>query len=383
LRSQLKLGRIGGIEIGLHYSWFIIAVLIAFSLASHLHGVRPDWKPAAVWVAAVITALLFFCALLAHELAHSMLAKSRGLTVRSITLFALGGVSHIESEASDAKSEFWIAFVGPLTSLAIGFGFLVLARLAGWTRAQEPATPVLAVLVWLGYINIALAGFNMIPGYPLDGGRVLRALVWWISGSAQRSTRIAARVGQAVAFLFILLGLYRFWMGANLGGLWLAFIGWFLLEAARSSYVEVGLRADLANRRVVDIMERDCQRVEGYLSLRDFIDEYLLHSASRCFLVVVGDQVAGLVTPEVIKKVSRENWAQTSVQSVMQPLDQLRTISADTPAWKALEFMRREGFDQLAVISNGKLQGIFSRGQVLRFLEIYSGLAREGQDRAA
>jgi Zn-dependent protease/CBS domain-containing protein len=383
LRSQIKLGRIGGIEIGLHYSWFIIALLIAFSLASHLHGVRPEWTPLTVWVAAVITALLFFCALLAHELAHSMLAKSRGLSVRSITLFALGGVSQIESEASDAKSEFWIAFVGPLTSVAIGLGFLLLAHLAGWARASEPRTPVVAVLVWLGYINIALAGFNMIPGYPLDGGRVLRAVVWWISGSAERSTRIAAQVGQAVAFLFILLGLYRFFLGANFGGLWLAFIGWFLLEAARSSYAEVGLRADLANRRVIDIMERDCKRVAGYLSLRDFVDEYLLHSASRCFLVTDGERVAGLVTPEAARKVSPASWADTSLQSVMRPLNQLRTIPPEMPAWKALELMRREGLDQLAVVSNGKLQGIFSRGQVLRFLQIYSGLEPEGKDLAA
>jgi Zn-dependent protease len=232
VKAQVKVGRIAGISIGLHYSWFIIALLIALSLAQHFRAVAPQWSSIVVWMAAVVTGLLFFAALLLHELAHSLLAKARGLRVRAITLFALGGVSQIESEASDAKSEFWIAIVGPITSLVIGLTVLGAAWLAGWLPATEPASPVISVLVWLGYINIMLAVFNMIPGYPLDGGRVLRAVIWWITRNADRSTRLAAQVGQTVAFLFILSGLFRFFVGANFGGLWLAFIGWFLLDAA-------------------------------------------------------------------------------------------------------------------------------------------------------
>ncbi len=383
MRSQINLGRIGGIEIGLHYSWFLIAILIAFSLAAHFHSAKPEWSVTVVWAAAAITAVLFFSALLLHELAHSIVAKSRGLRVRAITLFALGGVSQIESEASDAKSEFWIAIVGPLTSIVIGLIFISAARLSGWLPGTEPATPTLAVLLWLGYINIALAGFNMIPGYPLDGGRVLRAIAWWITGNAERATRAAAQVGQGVAFLFILFGLFRFFVGANFGGLWLAFIGWFLLDAARSSYVQVGLIAGLRDRRVADVMERDCATVEGYLSLRDFVDEYLLHSASRCFLVVQDKHVIGLITPNEARQVSRESWPQTSVQSVMRPLSQLRTVPPEMPALKALELMGRENVSQLAVVSKGTLQGIFSRAQVLRFLQIYSGIGQESRDVAA
>ena len=175
MQAQIKLGRIAGISVGLHYSWFIIAALITLSLSGHFHSVAPGWSDAVVWSAAIITGLLFFVALLAHEMAHSLVAKAYGLKVRSITLFALGGVSQIESEASDAKSEFWIAIVGPLSSLVIGFALLLVARLSGWLPGTDPATPVMAVLLWLGYINIMLAAFNMIPGYPLDGGRVLRA----------------------------------------------------------------------------------------------------------------------------------------------------------------------------------------------------------------
>lgn len=372
MRSQIKLGRIWGIEIGLHYSWFIIAILIAFSLAVHFQTVNHDWSRFVVWSAATITAVLFFAALLLHELAHSILAKSRGLRVRAITLFALGGVSQIESEAKDAKSEFWIAIVGPATSFGLGIVFILLSRVAGWSPAAEPTTPATAVLLWLGYINLGLAAFNMIPGYPLDGGRVLRAILWWISGNMQSATRWAARVGQAVAFLFILYGLFRFFVVENFGGLWLAFIGWFLLDAARSSSIQVELFASLRDRRVADIMERDCARVDGYFNLRDFADEYLLHSHSRCFLVVQGEQVVGLITPDDIRKVPRETWAQTSVQSVMRGLDQVRQVPPDMPAVKALELMSRENIDQLAVVSNGKLEGIFSPREVARFLQIYS-----------
>src|SRR5215831_15381090 len=171
MKAQIKLGRIAGISIGLHYSWFIIALLIALSLAGHFHVVNPHWSGRMLWSAAVLTSVLFFLALLLHELAHSLVAKARGLRVREITLFALGGVSQIESEAQDAKSEFWIAIVGPLTSTVIGLVLLGLAWIAGGPPGSEPAKPVTAVLLWLGYINLVLAVFNMIPGYPLDGGR--------------------------------------------------------------------------------------------------------------------------------------------------------------------------------------------------------------------
>jgi Zn-dependent protease/predicted transcriptional regulator len=383
VHSQIKLGRIFGIEIGLHYSWFVIAVLIAFSLAAHFHQIRPDWTQQSVWSAAAFTAILFFAALLLHELAHSIVAKSRGLNVRAITLFALGGVSQIESEPPDAKSEFWIAAVGPLTSLIIGLVFIWIAKLSAGAAPGEAPTLVAAVLLWLGYINVALAVFNLIPGYPLDGGRILRSILWWISGSAQRATRWASQIGQVVGFLFILFGLYRFFVGANFGGLWLAFIGWFLLDAARSSYLQTGVIADLRDRKVADLMERNCATVPGYLSVRDFVDEYLLHSAGRCFLVAQDGHVVGLVTPNETRAVPRDEWPQTSVQSVMRPFHKLLAVPPDMPAVKALELMSRENVNQLPVIADGKLQGIFSRSQLLRFMQVYAGYGSERQDHAA
>ena len=207
MKAQVKLGRIAGISIGLHYSWFIIAMLIALSLAQHFRTVSaavelPPWYGRPRWSRA-------YCSSLPSSYmnwrTHFWQKRAAYASVR-ITLFALGGVSQIESEASDAKSEFWIAIAGPITSIAIGLVVLGTAWLAGWLPGTEPATPVISVLVWLGYINIVLAAFNMIPGYPLDGGRVLRAVIWWITRNADRSTRMAAQAGQAVAFIFILLG---------------------------------------------------------------------------------------------------------------------------------------------------------------------------------
>jgi Zn-dependent protease/predicted transcriptional regulator len=375
MQAQVKLGRISGISIGLHYSWFIIALLIVLSLAEHFHIANPHWSDIVIWSAAIVTGVLFFLALLLHELAHSLLAKARGLRVREITLFALGGVSQIESEAADAKSEFWIAIVGPITSVAIGFVLLLIAWGAGWRYGTEPTTPVVAVMLWLGYINIALAAFNMIPGYPLDGGRVLRAVIWWGTRNADRSTRLASQIGQAVAFCVILLGLFQFFSeGGNFGGLWLAFIGWFLLDAARTSYIQVGLTAGLRGRRVADIMDRNCPTVEGLLSLQDFVDEYLLHRGLRGYVVVRNDQVIGLITPHEVKGVARDLWRQTSVQSAMRPISQLRTVAPETPALKALEMMSREDINQLPVVTNGRLEGIFSRAHVLRFLQAHAEL---------
>ena len=368
MRAQIRLGRIAGISIGLHYSWFIIAFLITLSLIDHFGSVMPQWSSTTVWAVAIVTAVLFFVTLLLHELAHSLLAKSKGLRVRAITLFALGGVSQIESEAPDAKSEFWIAIAGPLASLAIGVVCLLLARSSGWLPKSEPSSPLSAVLLWLGYINLMLAAFNMIPGYPLDGGRVLRAVIWGITHSIERSTRMAARVGQGVAFLFILLGLYQFFAGKNAGGLWMAFIGWFLLDASRTSYAQVELTEGLRDRRVSDIMDRDFSSVEAHLSLQDFVHQYLLVSGRRCFVVTQNNNLVGLITPNEVSRVERDRWPQTSVQSVMRPLSQLQTVTPDTPALRALEIMSGKDINQLPVVTNGELVGIFSRSSLMGFL---------------
>lgn len=233
MRNQIRLGRVFGIEIGLHVSWFIIAYLITLSVVDEFRARNPGWSSATVWLTALITAFLFFVTILVHELSHALVARSRGIPVRAITLFALGGVAQITQEPSDPSTEFWMALVGPLASILIGAACLGLALFLGWSGGT-PSRPALALLVWLGYINIGLALFNLIPGYPLDGGRLLRAALWWITRNGALAARWSARTGHWVAMAFIFIGLFRFFNGAGFNGLWLAFIGWFLNDASHS-----------------------------------------------------------------------------------------------------------------------------------------------------
>ena len=374
MNYNVKLGRISGIEIGLHYSWFIIAALIVFSLGEHFRQVNPNWGAGEIWIAALFTAVLFFVTLLLHELAHSLVAQSRGLKVRAITLFALGGVSQIQDDATDAKTEFWVAIAGPIASLIIGFSCLGIALGLGWQRSTEPHTAAIGVLVWLGYINIALAFFNMIPGFPLDGGRVLRSLVWAITKNADRSTRIAARVGQVVAFLFILDGIWRYFSGAGFGGLWIAFIGWFLMDAAKASYAEVGTTAALRGMRVDDVMSRDCVIVDRGMSLKDFVDIYLLKTGQRCFAVEDQGRLVGIITPRDVSNISRDRRDETTVREAMRPLQELHVITPDTPVLDALKLMARNDVNQLPVVANGTLQGMVSRSQLVQLLQVRSVL---------
>ena len=365
LRSQVKLGRVFGIEIGLHYSWFLIATLIVFSLSSQFHGSNPEWGDTTILALAITTGILFFVSLLLHELAHSLVATSNGLPVREITLFALGGVSQIEKNPASAKVEFWMAFVGPLTSAVIGTICLTATRVIGGAASS----PWMAMLLWLGYINLALAGFNLIPGYPLDGGRVLRAIIWWKTGSADRSTRAAARAGQAVAFGLIALGIFRYFAGDGIGALWMAFIGWFLLQAARESYAQVDLEHVLKGVRVADVMTRDCPIADGWLNLQTFVEQDLLPTGRRCFIVVEKGEVTGLVTPHEIKQIERAKWPFTTVHDIMRPMDDVRSVAPDASLMSALAFMGGSDLNQLPVVSYGHLDGVLSRAQVLSYLQ--------------
>ena len=374
MKSNIKLGKIAGIEIGLHYSWFIIAALIAFSLGEHFRQVNPHWGTVQIWMAALLTSVLFFVTLLLHELAHSLVAQAHGMKVKGITLFALGGVSQIEDEPSDAKTEFWMAIAGPAASLVIGLGCLALAAGLGWRPPTEPRTGMTAVLVWLGYINIALGIFNLIPGFPLDGGRVFRAIVWAITKNADRSTRIAAGVGQVVAFLFILDGLWRFFGGAGFNGLWIAFIGWFLMDAAKSSYAQVEIAAAFRGMRVSQVMSHDCAVVNRGMSLQEFVDTYLLRIGERCFAVEDHGRFVGLITLRDVGAVPRDRWESTTVREAMRPLEELHIITPDTQVLDALKLMTGNDVNQLPVVANGALQGIVSRSHVMQLLQARSDL---------
>ncbi len=369
MRASLKLGRIAGIPIGLHYSWLIIATLITLSLAAHFQSTDPGWPRPLVWASALVTSALFFVSLVAHELSHAVVARRRGIPVRSITLFALGGVAQIDQDPASAKAEFSMAIAGPIMSLAIGIGCLAAARAAGWNVDGGPSSAPAAILGWLGSINVVLAVFNLIPGYPLDGGRVLRAILWGAQGDADRATRQAARVGQAVAALFMFYGLLRFFGGAGIGGLWFVFIGWFLLDAARASSVEVAISSSLRGIRAGDVMTGDCASVAGGTALEAFA-ALLLRSGQRCFMVEnEAGRPVGLITPQEVRRVDRSQWGEVRVADVMRPLDRIRTVTPSTPVIEALRVMSREDLNQLPVMDDGHLAGIVTRGHLIRLIQ--------------
>jgi Zn-dependent protease/predicted transcriptional regulator len=369
MRSSIRLGRLFGIEVGLHYSWFIIALLITMSLGSQFQASHKEWGSNVIWSLAILTALLFFVSLLAHEFCHALVARARGLTTNAITLFALGGVAQIEKEPEDAKTEFLVGIVGPLSSAVIGVISLAVAWALGWRMGAAPETPLHAMFVWLGYINLSLAAFNMIPGYPLDGGRILRSILWLASGNVQVATRRAANVGKAIALLFIAFGIFRFFGGAGFGGLWIAFIGWFLLQAAAASYSSVALTEGLKGVQVRDIMTSDCVTLDGNMNVEQFVENYLLRSGRRCFVVQQNGEISGLVTPHEIKELERPRWPYMTLSDVMRPLDQIHTVTPATPVMEALATMARDDVNQLPVLSGSHLDGIITRANVVQFLQ--------------
>lgn len=371
MQAQIKLGRIFGVEIGLHYSWFIIAFLVTLSLGAQFSAANPEWGFGTIWATAILTAVLFFVAIILHELSHAAVAKARGVPVHSITLFALGGVAQIKKDSADARTEFWMGIVGPIASVVIGLVCLTAAWFLGWTLTLTPATPLVAMLVWLGVINIALAIFNMIPGFPLDGGRVLRAVVWWLTDDYKRATNIAAVVGQLVAFGLIVFGIFRFFAGGAFGGLWLAFIGWFLLDAARASKAQMEIIEGLRDVIVGDVMTKDYPVVSGRENLQTFVNEYLLKAGERYYIVKDHqDRIVGLVTPHDVKQVARNRWPFMTIDQVMRPLRELHTVKPETLLTSALETMGSDDVNQLPVVREGRLAGVISRKNILHMLRI-------------
>jgi Zn-dependent protease/predicted transcriptional regulator len=362
MRSSISLGTLFGIKVGLHYSWFLIAILIVFSLLQQFRLENVGWSPGTVFMLALATAALFFTFLLAHEMSHALVAKAKGIPVREITLFALGGVANIEKNAASASHEFLIAVVGPLTSFCLSALCLLLRTLT------TDGSGFHVMLSWLAYINFALAVFNLLPAYPLDGGRILRAALWWRSGNADSATQVAARTGQVAGFVLIALGLFQFFGGAGLGGLWISFIGWFLLQAAGASYLEVGFSRALQGVTVADAMITDCVALDAGMTIQRFVDDVLLLNGRRCFTITENGTFAGLVTPADVRKIERNRWPEARLIEIMRPLDQVRTVDPETPLRTALEIMGKKDLNQLPVVDHGQIAGIVSRAEVLNLL---------------
>ncbi len=363
MRTSLTFGKIFGIPIGAHTSWFLIFILVTWSLATgYFPDEYPGWSAAAYWLTGLLMSLLFFASVLAHELGHAVVALREGVPVRGITLFVFGGVAQIGREPPTAGAEFRIAAAGPLVSLLLGLGLSGLGLLAGNAAWGAPA-------VYLGRINLVLVGFNLIPGFPLDGGRMLRAALWALGRDFHNATRIASLVGQSVAFLFILGGVFQMFTGQFFNGLWIAFIGWFLHSAAAESWQDVVVRDLLRGMRVEQVMNRDCALVEPDLSLDALVNERILGSGRRCFFIAGESGLAGMVTLHNVRAVPREEWAMVSVSQAMTPSANLRRVSPRDDLAGVLERMVAEDVNQLPVVADGRLVGMVTREDLLRLLQ--------------
>jgi Zn-dependent protease/predicted transcriptional regulator len=375
VQPLIRVGRIAGIEIGIHYTWLLIAVLITGSFIGYLSDTHRLWPARTIWSAAIVISALFFLSVMLHEMAHALVARAYGMHVRTITLFALGGVTRIEKQAANPAAEFWMGLAGPLMSAALG---ILCGGLASWwARGSNIVTisPAATVLLSLSSLNLMLAMFNLIPGFPLDGGRILRAILWWIGGDEIRATRIASRVGQGVALVMFGLGLWEFLSAASLSGIWLGLLGWFLLDAATASYVQAEVLTGLSNIRVGDLMSHECVSVPADLSVQRFAEEHVLQTGRRCYAVEDRGEIVGMITPADLAKVERIRWCHTPVNQVAHRLHELRSVSPDTPVVEALQTMGREDLNQLPVITAGRMEGMLSRSHILRALETHGELS--------
>ena len=377
--GSLRIGKIFGIDIYIHISWVIILVLLTWSLAVGWFPVLyHGFSAVTYWVLGFIAAVLLFVSVLLHELAHSFVARARGLPVKNITLYIFGGVSNIEKEPGSPGVEFQIAVVGPLTSLLIGVLAFALFFLLG-----QYSSALGAILWYLGYANILLGIFNLIPGFPLDGGRVLRSIVWKIDGNLRRATRIVTVVGQIIAYLFILVGIWLFFVGYFIDGLWLGFIGWFLLSSAQSANSEVMLQSVFRGVTVSEVMNTAPTTVPANISLQKLVDEYFLPLGLRSAFVIQGDRLAGLITLSDIRHVPREEWGQTPVGLAMIPRDRLHIVSPQQSLNDVLPLMAGRDVNQLPVVQDERLVGVLSRDAIVRYLEIRRNLGLEDGQKAA
>ncbi|HSF17643.1 MAG TPA: site-2 protease family protein [Vicinamibacteria bacterium] len=368
-RQNIPLGRILGIPIGLDYSWFVIFGLLTWMLAGSYYPAEfQDWPPPLYWLMGAVTAIMLFVSVLLHELGHSVVALRYRVPVRSITLFLFGGVAQIGADPPSAIAEFRIAVAGPLVSLLLAaFFYVVQPMVAG-------IEPLLGLAKYLAYINLAIVLFNLIPGYPLDGGRVFRAIVWATTKNMRRATVIAANAGRFFALLFIFAGVWQMFSGNFGGGLWIAFIGWFLDTAAFAQVQQATFQGLLAGHSVSQAMSAQCATVSADLTLQELVDEHILGRGQRCFLVNRGDDTVGMMTLHRIKEVPRLEWATTSAAQVMLPLEQLKRIDPDTELWAALQEMDRDGVNQLPVTRDHHVIGMLSREDVVTFLRTLQAL---------
>jgi Zn-dependent protease/CBS domain-containing protein len=373
-RHAIPIGRILGISIDLDYSWFLIFGLMTWILAvSYYPAEYKNWSVAEYWFIGAITSGMLFVSVLLHELGHSVVAKRYGIPVPRITLFIFGGVSEIATEPTSASAEFWIAAAGPTVSFALALIFWELRPLL------VNAGPLLALAKYLALLNLVLGAFNLVPGFPLDGGRVFRSILWGITKDFKRSTSIATVTGRFFGYFFIFFGVWQAIGGNVFNGLWIAFIGWFLESAAASQGRNQLFKDLLGTHKVSEVMNQDFTRIPGDVMLQELVDKNVLAQGRRCFVVGNDKGSVGLITLSTIKDVPRSEWPTTSAVQSMIPMEKIISIQPTAQLWTALEKMGHDGVNQLPVRNgdggNGII-GMLSRDDLVHYMGALQALSK-------
>lgn len=383
MNRGFRIAKVFGIRIEVDWSWILIFILVTFNLGMMFSNIHPTWNGWLNWGIALAAAVLFFISVLAHELAHSLVAVSRGMPVRYIRLFLFGGVSNIEREPPTPKAEFLMAFVGPLLSIVFGILLLVVGSFTAPVAemAADPEavltrlSPLNTLIIWLGFINVTLGLFNLIPGFPLDGGRMLRSIFWAISKDLVRATRWASFIGRGIAWLMILTGIamifgvYVPFLGGGLGsGAWLIFIGWFLNNSASMSYRRVVMRDNLEGVLVERMMRRNMPTVLPTTTIDDLVHNKIMESDDHAFPVLEGERLLGIVTLDDVRSTQRAAWEDTTVRQIMTPVEELVTIKPKEDAVEALNKLQARDIRQLPVVQNGALVGLLRRRDIVKWL---------------
>ncbi len=370
--GSIRLGRILGIPLWVSYSWFIILAIVTFLLANQFAQRNPGWSTAEQWLIGSVTSLLFFVSVLVHELSHSVLAINRGIPVKGITLFIFGGISQISREAHRPLVEFIIAGVGPFSSFILGFAFYGIYR-----GVNSSSDHLGEIALTLAFINFSLGLFNMLPGFPLDGGRVLRSLIWGATGNYWRATLLATRSGQGLAILMIAGGLAATVFLQWFQGLWMAAIGWFLIMAASSSLKQFKLRRALEGYRVRHLMTTQWVKVPPDISLETLANEYVLPSRQDFYFATQADRCLGMITFKAMAKTPRQEWPNVTVAEAMNPIAGIPSISPNAEAVHALELIEERGFPVALAMDGDRMLGYVTQRGALTSISV---LRREARD---
>ncbi|HEX7050329.1 MAG TPA: site-2 protease family protein [Longimicrobiales bacterium] len=372
--GDFRLGSILGFEIRIDFSWFIIFFLILWTFSFAVFPLNfPGLSTVTYILMGVAGTLLFFGSLVAHELSHSLIARTKGIPVEGITLFIFGGMARTRMEAEDPGDEFVIAGIGPVTSIAIG----VVLWLIGWFGAQAGwSVAITGAAQYLAFLNIILAVFNLLPGFPLDGGRLFRAAVWKFTGDVTKATRWASTGGKWFGYLLVALGIFQALSGAIVGGLWLVFIGWFLRNAATASYEQHLLQRVLEGVQAREAMTREPETVPPGLSLQELVDEHFLRRRYHAFPVTEQGRPLGIITLAQVKQVPREEWPRRTVAEAMTPAGEGNTVRPDERMPRVLDKLERSEARRVLVARDGHLEGIITAGDVAGWLQRAQELGR-------